>query len=405
MLKIRSHHLSARSLVALGLALAVASTPVSAHAQVLAADRVDGRSASELGIPKAAMPDVRMAAGALVTEDGRVLWSRSVSDRRAIASITKLMTAVVALENGEPDDPVTVTTASKSVGESTSFLRVGEQLPMSEVLEASLVKSGNDAAVALAIHVAGSEDAFVDLMNAKARELGLSRTRFANPHGLDETGHYSTAADVAVLARYAMSKPDIRRVVAQKTATIGRGSRSEQVVNTNLLIGNYTGANGVKTGWTSKAGYCVVDSAKRGEIELYAIVLGTTSETQRFRDAVELLDFGFAHYRPQRVSTKDTIVAEAPVRDYLDRLVPVAMSADSTVAVFDVAGTITRKVTVSAVDAPVSKGQKIGVATFTQADRVIASVPLVAAEEVRKPSVPARVFIAAARAWRWLTGG
>ena len=351
------------------------------------------------------MPDVRMAAGALVTEDGRVLWSRNVSDRRAIASITKLMTAVVALENGELDDPVTVTAASQTVGESTSFLRVGEELPLSEVLEASLVKSGNDAAVALAIHIAGSEDAFVDLMNEKAQELGLSRTRFANPHGLDETGHYSTAADVAVLARYAMSKPEVRRVVSQKTATIGRGSRSEKVVNTNLLIGNYTGANGVKTGWTSKAGYCVVNSARRGEIELYAIVLGTTNETQRFRDAVELFDFGFAHYRPQRVSTKDTIVAEAPGRDYLDRLVPVAMSADSTVAVFDLAGTITRKVTVSAVDAPVAKGQKIGVATFTQADRIIASVPLVAAEEVKKPSVPARVFIAAARAWRWLTGG
>ena len=404
MLRTRSQHVFARCLIAVSLVLA-GLTPAFAHAQVQASDRVDGRSAKEMGIPKAAMPDVRMAAGALVTEDGRVLWSRSVSDRRAIASITKLMTAVVALENGELDDPVTVTAASQTVGESTSFLRVGEQLPLSEVLEASLVKSGNDAAVALAIHIAGSEDAFVDLMNAKAQELGLSRTRFANPHGLDETGHYSTAADVAVLSRYAMSKPEVRRVVSQKTATIGRGSRSEKVVNTNLLIGNYTGANGVKTGWTSKAGYCVVNSARRGEIELYAIVLGTTNETQRFRDAVELFDFGFAHYRPQRVSTKDTIVAEAPVRDYLDRLVPVAMSADSTVAVFDLAGTITRKVTVSAVDAPVAKGQKIGVATFTQADRVIASVPLVAAEEVKKPSVPARVFIAAARAWRWLTGG
>lgn len=395
----------ASSVAAIAVTVVLALAPVPAHAQVLASDRVDGRTAAELGIPKAAMPDVRMAAGVLVTEDGRVLWSRRATDRRAIASITKLMTAVLAIENGELDDLVTVTGASKTVGESTSFLRVGEKLPMSEVLEASLVKSGNDAAIALAIHVAGSEDAFVDMMNAKARELGLSRTRFANPHGLDASGHYSSASDVAVLSRYAMGKPEIRKIVGQKTATIGRGSRSEKVMNTNLLIGNYTGANGVKTGWTSKAGYCVVDSAKRGDIELYAVVLGTTNETQRFRDAVELLDFGFAHYRPQRVSTKDTIVAEAPVRDYLDRLVPVAMSTDSTVAVFDVSGTITRKVTVSAVDAPVAKGEKIGVATFTQADRIIASVPLVAAEEVRKPSLPARVFIAAARAWRWITGG
>lgn len=388
-----------------GVVFASVSLPVTAYGRVLASDRVDGRSASELGIPRQAMPDVSMAAGALVTEDGRVLWARSATDRRAIASITKIMTAVVAMENSDPDDVVTISASSVGIGESTSFLRAGERLPVREVLEASLVKSGNDAAVALAEHVGGGDEAFVALMNDKAAALGLSRTRFANSHGLDASGHYSTAADVGVMARYAMTKAEFRDIVGRKTTTIGRGARAEKVENTNLLIGNYAGANGVKTGWTNRAGYCVVGSARRGGVELYAVVLGARTELQRFRDARELFDFGFAHYRPQRISSRGTIVGEAPVKDYLDRTVPAAMSQDSTVAVFDLAGEIVRTVTVSAVEAPVRTGDRVGVATFTQADRVIASVPLVATADVRRPTLVERVWIGAVRAWRRLTGG
>jgi len=156
-----------------GLALVVAllgalMVPAAVSADVRASDRVVGRSAKDLSIPSAAMPDVKMVAGVLMTEDGRVLWARRPADRRAMASITKLMTAVVALENAGPGDMVTVPKASGEVGESTSFLRPGEKLPMSEILEALLVKSGNDAAIAIAQHVAGDDKSFVALMNAKA---------------------------------------------------------------------------------------------------------------------------------------------------------------------------------------------------------------------------------------------
>ncbi len=393
-----------RALVVCSLIGALSAPTGTAYAEVRSSDRIDGRSPAELGVPRAALPDVQMKSGALVTEHGRVLWSRSVRDRRAIASLTKIMTAVVTIENGDLDDSVSVTSASRRVGESTSFLRVGEKLPLREVLEASLVRSGNDAAVALAIHIAGSEDAFVRMMNAKAQELGLNSTRFVNPHGLDAQSHYSTAADIAVLSRYAMTKPEFRRIVRQKTATIGSGSRSGRVENTNLLLGNYDGASGIKTGWTNRAGYSLAASAKRGDIELYAVVLGTSNETRRFRDASELLDFGFAHFRPQRIATSGTVVGEAPVRDYLDRKVPAAMSRDTTVAVFDLDGVITRSVKVTALNAPVAKGQRIGVATFTQDDRVIASVPLIATEDVPRPNIIARVGIAMVRAWWWVSG-
>lgn len=392
------------SLVALVVAAAVLMSPAPVSAQVLDSDRVDGRSWRELGIPRAGMPDVTMAAGALVTSDGRVLWQRRGADRRAIASITKIMTAIVAMENSQPDDVLTVPTASVRVGESTSFLRAGERLPVSEVLEALLVKSGNDAAVALARHVSGSEDDFVQLMNDKAKELALARTSFSNPHGLDEPGNYSTAADVAVMARYAMTKLLFRRIVAQKTATIGTGARAERIVSTNLLIGNYMGANGVKTGWTDDAGYCVVASAQRDGVELYAVVLGTTTELRRFRDARELLDFGFAHHRPQRIASAGTVIGEAPVADYLDVTAPAAVSQDVTVTVFDLAGEIEREVIVPPIAAPVEVGDRLGVARFMQGDEVIATIPLVATVAIERPGLLERMWIAIVRAWRAATG-
>jgi len=373
-------------------------------AEVRASDLIDGTTARKLAVPSAAMPDVGMKAGALVTEDGRTLWARRVTDRRAIASITKIMTAIVALEHAQTDESVTIPRDSASVGESTSFLRPGETLPLGEVLEGLLVKSGNDAAVAIAEHVSGNEEAFVALMNEKAADLGLTRTHFANAHGLDAPNHYSTAADLAILSRYAMSKPEIRRIVAEKNATIGTGARAETVMSTNLLLGNYVGANGLKTGWTNDAGYSVIVSAKRGGIQLYAVVLGTDGELQRFRDARDLLDWGFAHYRPQKLASMGTVIGEAPINDYLDMTVPAEVSKEATVSVFDLAGQITRTVSVSAVDAPVGKGQRVGVATFTQNGDVVASVPLVAVAEVPDPTPLQRVGIAIVRAWRRLTG-
>lgn len=403
---VRQHALTRGRSVVCALSLVIAlALPASAVGEVRDSDRLDGRSRIELGVPKAALPDVTMKAGALVTEDGRVLWSRRASDRRALASITKVMTAVIALENSEPTDIVTVPRSSTGVGESTSFLRAGERLPMGELLEALLVKSGNDAAVAIADHISGGDEGFVGLMNEKVKQLGLQRTRFQNAHGLDAEGHYSTAADLSVIVRYAMAKPEFRRIVGEKTAVIGSGSRAEKVDSTNLLLGNYAGANGVKTGFTSDAGYCVVDTARRDGIELQAVILGTSGEITRFREARELLDFGFAHYRWQKLASKGTVIGEAPVTDFLDVRVPAAISEDASVVVFDIAGPITRGVNVAAVKAPVKAGDRVGVASFTQAGRVIATVPLVAANDVARPTPFQRIGIALVRAWRAFTGG
>lgn len=321
-----------------------------------------------------------------------------------MASLTKIMTAVVALENSDPAEAVLVPVNAQSVGESSSFLRAGQSLPMSELLEALLVKSGNDAAVTIAVHVAGGEDAFVDLMNKKARDLGLSDTNFENSHGLDQKGHRTSARDMAVLTRYAMGKGEFREIVSRKSVKIHQSGKTQLLPSTNLLLGSYPGADGVKTGFTSKAGYCFVGSAKRENTRLYAVVMGTTGEAKRFADARELLDWGFAHYRVQKLSSAGTVVAQGAVRDYVDVLVPAAFSEETSVAVFDLCGPVVRSVRSTTLKAPISKGQKIGVATFTQRGKVVATIPLVATVDVKAPGLFERAWIGVVRLWRRLNG-
>ncbi len=400
--RVRRDKRSRPALVALTCLLVAA---LALPATVWATDTVDGTTAAELGVPASALPGVKMSAGILVTEDGRVLWSRNADTKRAMASITKIMTAVVALENSRPDEVVTVPEAARSVGESTSFLRPGANIQMADLLEALLVKSGNDAAITVAHHVANDEKGFVAMMNAKAAELGLVNTHFANSHGLDAAGHHSSAADIAVLARYAMRNAEFRRYVGTKTAEVTYPDGVRELENTNLLLGNFDGANGVKTGFTRQAGYCLAASAKRGETELYAVTLGTASEKARIAETRELLDWGFAHYREQRLASAGTLLGKSVVTDYLDRTVAASVSEDTTLTVFDLAGPIDRTVSMSMVRAPVSAGERIGVATYTQRGKVIATVPLLAVEDVEAPNILERIGIGIVRVWRRFTGG
>jgi len=392
------------AVLALALLLAATVVPVRAHASALSSDIVDGASASRRKLDVAALPDVTVKEGAVVGGDGRVLWARSPDVRRPMASITKIMTAVVALEHSSLSDVVTVPREAVTVGQSSAGLVAGEQLTMQELLEALLVKSGNDAAVTIAVHVGGSQAAFVAMMNAKAGELGLSDTHFANPHGLDAPGHYTTADNLAVLARYAMVKPAFRDIVRRTTVTIGHGKRRTTLHTTDELLGVYQGMMGVKTGNTDGAGYSVVSAAQRQGVTLYAIVLGTSSDRQRFLDAKALMDWGFAHYRPQQIADKGSVIAEAPVSSYLDVTVPLAFAQDVTIPVLDVDGTIQRSVSVSPAPAPVEVGQNMGVATYRQGKRVIATVPLVATKQVKRPNPLEAVWIAVVRVWQRIFG-
>ena len=390
--------------LALVLVLASSAVPGRARASALSSDVVDGSSASRRKLDVAALPDVTVKEGAVVDGDGRVLWARTPDVRRPMASITKIMTAVVALEHSSLSDVVVVPREAVTVGQSSAGLVAGEKLTMQELLEALLVKSGNDAAVTIAAHVGGSQAAFVSMMNEKAGELGLSDTHFANPHGLDAPRHYTTADNLAVLARYAMTKPAFRDIVRRSKVTIGKGRRRRTLASTDELLGVYQGMMGIKTGNTDGAGYSVVSAAQRQGVMLYAIVLGTKSDRQRFLDAKALMDWGFAHYRPMQIAEKGSVVAEAPVSSYLDVTVPLTFAQDVTIPVLDVDGTIQRTVNVSPVPAPVEIGQQAGVATYRQGKRVIATVPLVATKQVKGPNPIEAAWIAIVKVWQRIFG-
>lgn len=376
------------------------------HAAAAEGDIIGSQVVGTSGALQGESPDVTMPSGILRTRDGRTLWSRDAQDERAMASTTKIMTALVVLEHTAPSDVVTISTRAADVGEAEVDLVAGQTLTVSELLEAMLVRSANDAAYALAEHVGGSVEGFVAMMNEKAASLGLSHSEFANPHGLDEPGHHTSAEDLATLASIALADEEFAAVVSQASVTVMGADGSKRYDNSNKLLGTYAGADGVKTGWTNQAGYCLVASAMREEVGLIAVVLGTEDEDDRFDQARTLLDWGFEHYAVRHVATAETTAALIPVTDYLDRTVTAVVSQDAAVPVFDLDGEVSATIEyVSEVTAPVEAGQHLGTLTVAQGDRLLAQVPLVASEPVDRPDVWSRVRIWSTRVWRSVFGG
>jgi D-alanyl-D-alanine carboxypeptidase (penicillin-binding protein 5/6) len=238
------------------------------------------------------------AQSAILTDldSGRILYEKNSGERRAIASITKIMTALVALEHCDLEELVTVSYESTITEGSSMYLKPGEILSMEELLYGLMLASGNDAALAVAQHCAGSVDVFVGWMNEKARHLRMNDTQFKNPNGLDEEGHYSTAADMAKLTAAAMNNDAFVRIVSTKTITIGTRS----LKNHNKLLWEYEGILGVKTGYTGKAGRTLVSCASRDGQRLIAVTL---SDRNDWADHAFLFDYGFQTY-PKTVLCK-----------------------------------------------------------------------------------------------------
>ncbi len=390
------------SIIAVLLLVIVAVFPV--HSSAL--ERIDGTSVADDAALAAAAPPVGMPAGILRTGDGRTLWERDPDAERSMASTTKIMTALVVLDRADPADTVTVSARAASVGESEAGLVAGRSYTVQRLLEAMLVHSGNDAATALAEHVGGDVDGFVALMNEKAAELGLTHTTYTNPHGLDEPGHYTSAADLATLSAIAMADPRFSSIVGMERVEVANGSKATTFETSNKLIGRYEGATGVKTGWTNDAGYCLVASARRGGIAFVAVILGTSSESDRFAQAETLLDWGFAHYAETQIASADATAALVPVTAWLDRTVAGVVAEDAVVPVFDLDGEVVSRVDMLfEVDAPVNAGDRLGTLTVVQGQRLLAQVPVVAAEDVPAPDAWEAIGIWFTRLWRTVFGG
>jgi D-alanyl-D-alanine carboxypeptidase (penicillin-binding protein 5/6) len=319
---------------------------------------------------------------------GEVLGSRNAQARVPIASITKLMTILLTLEDTSPSNVVTVSPEAAEVGESTIGLRAGERLTVRDLLEGALIQSANDAADALADYVGhGSEQRFVALMNQRARQLGLRDTHYVRPDGLDAPGHVSSAHDVTLLARMLMRHPIVRQIVRMRTASIAGG----RTLHTwNDLLASYPGLFGVKTGHTSKAGWNEVAAARRGPLTIYATLLGSPDRSERNADLVKLLDWGFSRYAPAPVAVKGREYASAEL-GYGHK--PVALVAGASLQPwlrvdFPV---VRRVVAARAARLPVTKGQHLGQVRVYQRGRLVGSVPLVASRSVARPGLARRV--------------
>lgn len=256
---------------------------------------------------------------------GRIIYSKRGDEPMLIASLTKIMTAIVAIEHGRLDDQVTVSKRAAGKEGSSLYLKVGEKIQLRNLIYGLMLRSGNDAATAVAEHVGGSVEGFAFLMNQKAAEIGLSNSQYMNPHGLDEPGHYASANDLAKLTAYALHNPDFRAIVATKvkTAPNPHDAWDYKWVNKNKMLHMYEGADGVKTGYTKKALRCLVSSATRDGQQLVVVTLNDGDD---WADHRKLLDYGFANYPLTNVaSAGDPVLAiEAVGKLSTDFLYPLA---------------------------------------------------------------------------------
>ena len=324
------------------------------------------------------------AKGAVLIEadSGRVIFEKNKDAVLPMASTTKIMTALVTIENANCNDTVKIEPYMSGIEGSSIYLKVGEELSVSELLYALMLESANDAAVALAYHVGGSIEEFARLMNEKAKSLGLENTNFTNPHGLDSTDHYTTAHELGIITSCAMKNPEFKKIVSTyKTVIPARGESYERLlVNHNRLLRSYKGALGVKTGYTKKCGRCLVSCAERDGVTLICVTLNDPNDWQ---DHAKLLDYGFDSLQSVTLSQKNGYVIEL-------NTINGKKSSFLAETLDDVSVTLPRNnINISAtleaqhlIPAPIQKGDVVGKIVFYNNGEQIASVPIYAKETV-----------------------
>ena len=404
-------------LVALGVAVA----PCTAQAEVRKADVIAGSTVEERGLTVAECPSIDARFAVLMDADGNVLFARDADQPSRIASITKVMTAIVAIDNAPDGMFVAVSQAAAEVGESSANLEQGDVMDFESALKALLVPSGNDAAVALAETVGaamiaadpsrGNDPvaAFVQAMNDKAAELGCVDTLYENPHGLDDDSYegnlHSTAADQAKVALCAMSYPLIRDIVSGGSTTIkvdrGGAKVDVELQTTDELLDMYEYTIGVKTGVTDSAGPSFMGAASMDGRELYSVVLGSSDEYQRFADTKNLFVWAYDHLLQLPLAQSDRsatmraggqsrevpVIAEVSHADWIDRTVPATLAnPDAVVEVFDFEGNVSQAVTFNELHGTVNAGDKVGTIVYKQRNQVVAEQDLVACETVEAPN-------------------
>ena len=402
---------SAQLTVGLACAVAlVAGIPSVAGAQVLTTDNICGKTADARGIAAEDLPDIDASNAFVMGKNGTVYYARSADEQVKIASITKVMTAILAVENCKMDEKITVSNAAATVGNSTAGLLEGDELTVEQALRGLMIPSGNDAAIALAEHVGKKLDpktkdaiaTFVKAMNERAKKLGCTGTLFENPHGLDfdewAGDMHSTAHDVALMMQEAMKDDTIREVMASKDPWIevtgADGSDHSHSMDTHNVLLGQDGNIGGKTGTTDDAGYCFASAYNRDGDEIYTVVLNSSTTDQRFADTATLASWYYDHKvtveianTQKKTANGNPLMARVSQTDWTDKTIDATLADPTAQAtVFSLAGEVTEKVSYDDLSGTVHVGDKVGSVTLKQDGTKIAVMDLVADEEGTGPN-------------------
>lgn len=323
---------------------------------------------------------------------GTVLFEKNVDEKLPPASMTKIMSMLLIMEAIDKgtisfSDTVTISKNASSMGGSQLFLQEGETYPVKELLKGIAIASGNDAVVAMAEHLGGSVEGFVEMMNQKAQELGLTNTHFVNPHGLDTENHYSSARDMSIMAKELLKHEKILEFTSIYEDYLKKNDGSSiWLVNTNKLVRFYDGVDGLKTGFTQNAGYCLTSTAKKNNIRFITVVMGVATSDERSSDTTNLLNYGFNTYETNMVLTKDTSLGTKRIEFGKKETVSIHLKEDymTLVKKKDEKPNYSFEISVDKIKAPVKKGDVIGKAKVISNGEVVDEVDVTVSEDVEK---------------------
>ena len=330
------------------------------------------------------------SAIAIDTVSGRILYEKNAFSRKPMASTTKIMTAIIAVEKCSLDDIVTISKKAAATGGSNINLKENQQIKLKELLYGLMLASGNDAAVAIAEHTAGSVEEFSKLMNEKAIKIGAFNTNFVTPHGLDNDNHYSTAYDMAIIAAYALKNPTIKEIVGTKNKYIHlTDGTGRNLNNTNALLSSYEGADGVKTGYTSLAGRCLVASATRDNWQVISVVFGEPTSKSRISDSINILNYSFNNFTFTDLRTLYKINFSIPILQGIKKsfypiyenelLIPLTNEEKDAIKI--------RKNKKNYLTAPIIKNANVGEIEFVLKDEVLGKINLICENEIKRMQI------------------
>ena len=326
-------------------------------------------------------------------ESGKILYEKNIDEKLPMASMTKIMSMLLIMENIENgslkyDDKVLISENASGMGGSQVFLQAGEEYTVDSLLKCIAIASANDAVVAMAEKISGSVDAFVELMNKRASELGLKNTNFTNPHGLDNENHYSTAYDMALMAKELLKHEDILKYTSIYEDYLTKPDGSQiWLVNTNRLVRFYDGVDGLKTGYTTEAGYCLTATAKKSDLRLISVVMKSPSAEARSSDTSTLLSYGFNSFKSNIIYSKDKALGTIPVEKGKIKEVEVYLKEDATeiLSVTEKPEDYTFNIKVDKITAPIKSGTIVGTVEIIDSNgNIIDEAEIIVKEDIEK---------------------